>query len=129
MLAVSKGWPVEHLHDEAGILRFKYVQLGRAYVDLLSYAFREAGRTNEARSVYDFPLALELGVATAAGQAFIELGLSRISAATLEPLIPDSKASVERARQWLSGLKYGDFKLSRVIWDELSRKGLVTTAA
>lgn len=111
------------------ILRFKYVQLGRAYVDLLRYAYKEGDQPDQARGVYDFPLALELGVSSAAGQAFIELGLSRISAASLEALIPDSKPSVERAREWLGGLKTGDFKLSRVIWDELQRKGLVSSAA
>ncbi|XHR30868.1 MAG: DEAD/DEAH box helicase [Chthoniobacteraceae bacterium] len=106
-------------------LRFKYVQLGRAYVDLLRVALREANLEQQARAVYDFSLALELGVSSVAGQAFVELGLSRITAATLEGLIPDSNPSVERAREWLAGLESGDLKVSRVIWDELKRKEYV----
>lgn len=111
------------------VLRFKYVQLGRAYIDLLRFAFEEAGLKNEARGIYDFPLALELGVSTVAGQAFIELGLSRISASALEGLIPDSNPSAEKAREWLSSLTGNEFKLSRVIWDELARKGLLSEVA
>ncbi|XHR31055.1 MAG: hypothetical protein ACFUZC_10930 [Chthoniobacteraceae bacterium] len=109
-------------------LRFKYVQLGRAYVDLLRFALEEANLKQHARAVYDFPLALELGVSSIAGQAFVELGLSRITAATIEGLIPHSNPSVERAREWLSGLKIGDLKVSRMIWDELKRKELVENA-
>jgi hypothetical protein len=112
----------EFIEDQ---LRFKYVQLGRCYVDLLRFALREAGEDELAKSIYDFPLALELGVSSIAGQAFIELGLSRITSAALEGTIPDSKPTVDRAREWLSGLTFTGSKLSRVIWDELERKGLV----
>lgn len=107
-------------------LRFKYVQLGRCYIDLLRFALEEAGMHDAAKSVYDFPLALELGVASIAGQAFVELGLSRITAATLEALIPDSNPSVDRVRQWLKGLTQTGSKLSTVIWGELLRKGYVS---
>ncbi|MFN7138311.1 MAG: DEAD/DEAH box helicase, partial [Limisphaerales bacterium] len=107
------------------ILRFKYVQLGRAYVDLLRYALSEAKLDHKARAVYDFPLALELGVSSVAGQAFIELGLSRITASALESLIPDSDPTVESARKWLSGLTGVEFSLSKIIWDELARKQLI----
>ncbi|MCB9397377.1 MAG: DEAD/DEAH box helicase [Acidobacteria bacterium] len=110
------------------ILRFKYVQLGKAYIDLLRFALEEAGLTEKSKGIYDFPLALELGVSSVAGQAFIELGLSRISASVLENLIPDSNPTVYKARIWLHGLTGNEFKLSQVILDELHRKGLVTEA-
>lgn len=106
------------------ILRFKYVQLGRAYVDLLRYAFLEAGKSDDAARVYDFPLALELGVSSHAGAVFIELGLSRISASFLENLIPDSNPSLDRAREWLHGLDPDEHNLSAIIVTELERKGL-----
>lgn len=109
------------------LLRFKYVQLGRAYIDLLRFALNEGGKDDKARGIYDFPLALELGVSSVAGQAFIELGLSRISASALESLIPDSDPTVEQARMWLSGLSGDEFPLSKIIWGELSRKGLIQT--
>lgn len=110
------------------LLRFKYVQLGRAYIDLLRFALNEAGKDNKARGIYDFPLALELGVSSVAGQAFIELGLSRISASALEALIPNSNPTVEQARLWLSGLSGDEFPLSKIIWGELARKGLILAA-
>ena len=112
----------EFIEDQ---LRFKYVQLGRCYVDLVRFALREADEEDLAKSVYDFPLALELGVSSVAGQAFIELGLSRITSAALEGKIPDSNPSVEAAREWLANLNFKGSKLSQVIWDELQRKGLV----
>ena len=108
------------------ILRFKYVQLGKAYIDLLKYALEEAGEHEAAKSIYNFPLALELGVCSVAGQAFIELGLSRITAAVLENLIPDSNPTVEKAKSWLQGLNGNEFNLSQVIVDELKRKELVS---
>jgi hypothetical protein len=107
------------------ILRFRYVQLGRAYVDLLRHALKEANMEELSKGVYDFPLALELGVSSVAGQAFIEVGLSRISAATLESLIPDSNPSVERVRLWLAALNGNELGISAVMWGELLRKGLV----
>lgn len=107
------------------ILRFRYVQLGRAYVDLLRHALKEANLEELSKSVYDFPLALELGVSSVAGQAFIELGLSRISAATLESLIPDSNPTVERVKLWLAALNGNELGISAVMWAELLRKGLV----
>lgn len=110
-------------------LRFKYVQLGRCYIDLLKFALEEAELHDAAKSVYDFPLALELGVSSIAGQAFVELGLSRITSATLEALIPDSKPTVDRAREWIAGLSEVGSKLSHVIWEELLRKGLVRAEA
>lgn len=112
----------EFIEDQ---LRFKYVQFGRCYVDLLRFALHEAGEEELAKSIYDFPLALELGVSSIAGQAFIELGLSRITSAALEGIIPDSKPTVDRAREWLLGMTFKGSKLSQVIWDELRRKGLV----
>lgn len=106
-------------------LRFKYVQLGKAYIDILSYVLRENGLENECKAIFDFPLALELGVSTKAGQAFIELGLSRITASTLENLIPDSSPSLEQAIIWLRQFNPKDFDLSPVIIDELERKELL----
>lgn len=109
------------------VLRFKYVQLGRAYVDLLRFALIDAHMNDKARAVYDFPLALELGVSSVAGQSFIELGLSRITSSALENLIPDSNPTVETAREWLASLKGNEFPLSKIIWGELSRKKLIAS--
>lgn len=106
-------------------LRFEYVQLGKAYVDLLRFALREQKFEVEANSVFDFPLALELGVSSVAGQAFIELGLSRVTASLLQDLIPDSNPTLARAKSWLASLRTEDLKLSKIISQELEQKGLV----
>tara|TARA_R110002049_G_scaffold275802_2_gene453941 strand:- start:305 stop:2860 length:2556 start_codon:yes stop_codon:yes gene_type:complete len=106
-------------------LRFEYVQLGKAYVDLLRFALRERELEVEANSVFDFPLALELGVSSVAGQAFIELGLSRVTASLLQDLIPDSNPTLARAKSWLASLRTEDLKLSKIISQELVQKGLV----
>ncbi len=105
-------------------LRFTYVQLGRAYIDLLRHSLEHHGYGAKAKAIYDFPLALELGVSSAAGQAFVELGLSRIAASTFEQLIPNSNPTPDEARKWLAGLAGTEFQLSGVIWEELYRKGL-----
>ena len=105
-------------------LRFRYVQLGRCYVDLLRHVLTEEGFEEEAATVFDFPLALELGVSSRAGQVFIELGLSRITASALENSIPDSDPTVKTAREWISNLDEKSSKFSPIIWGELIRKGL-----
>lgn len=109
-------------------LRFKYVQLGRAYIELLELAFLETGNSEKIKEIYDFPLALELGVSTNAGQAFIELGLSRITAATLEGMIPNSNPKIEEVREWLNGLQENSFDLSYLIVRELKDKNLINFA-
>lgn len=41
-------------------LRFKYVQLGKAYIDLLRQALIENNQEKKSEEIYDFPLSLEL---------------------------------------------------------------------
>ncbi|CAJ1240036.1 hypothetical protein JRT27AECX_JRT27AEC_00615 [Escherichia coli] len=48
-------------------LRFKYVQLGKAYIDLLRQALIENNQEKKSEEIYDFPLSLELGVSSIAG--------------------------------------------------------------
>ncbi len=67
-------------------LRFKYVQLGKAYIDLLRQALIENNQEKKSEEIYDFPLSLELGVSSIAGQVFIELGKVRISRSFLPKL-------------------------------------------
>ena len=111
------------------VLRFQYVQLGKAYVDLLNLALRETGHAGRLGEVFDFPLALELGVATKSGWSFMELGLSRIAASALEPNFPNSNLSVQDARSWLAGVDVRSLRLSPVIVEELKKLNLVQMAA
>lgn len=114
------------------VLRFQYVQLGTAYIDILNLALRETGNAVRIAEIFDFPRALELGVATRSGWSFMELGLSRIAASALEPNFPNSSLSVHDARAWLAGLAAVDVRrlgLSPVIVEELKKLNLVPLAA
>lgn len=106
------------------VVRFRFVQLGKAYRDLLVLALQEKGLQNRVPIVYDFALALELGVSTETGTAFVELGLSRIAASALEDLFPSSSMTAVDARQALRTLDVIANKLSPIIVAELDRLGL-----
>ena len=107
-------------------IRFQYVQLGKAYVDILALVLRESGLEKRIGDIYDFPLALELGIATKSGWSFMELGLSRIAAAALQPEFPDSKLSADAARNWLAELPdISALRLGPVIVEELKRLRLI----
>ncbi len=105
-------------------VRFQYVQLGKAYIDVLRFALIENNLTRLSGKIFNFPVALELGVATKAGWSFMELGLSRISAAALEGHFKDSNATVEAARRWLASAPLDDLRLSPIIIGEIQRMGL-----
>lgn len=106
-------------------VRFQFVQLGKAYIDLLMRALREEGLGDKVASIFDFSLALELGVATRSGTSFVELGLSRISACALEALFPNSSLSVDSARKALWELDVKAASLSPVIVEEMQRLRLL----
>ncbi|TAZ42055.1 DEAD/DEAH box helicase [Rhizobium ruizarguesonis] len=105
-------------------VRFQYVQLGKAYVDLLRAALIENNLTRLTGKIFNFPVALELGVATKAGWSFMELGLSRISAAALESHFKETNATVKSAREWLATTRLADLRLSPIIVSEITRLGL-----
>lgn len=104
-------------------LRFRWVQLGKAYISVLDHVL--ISRPELRASVFDFSLALELGVSTDTGRSLIELGLSRIAATTLESLYPDSAMTVEQAREALSRLDIRLHPISPVIVQELVSLELV----
>ena len=107
-------------------VRFQFVQLGKAYRDLLLQALRETGNAGLVPDVFDFALALELGISSKTGTAYIEFGLSRIAASALERLsLADGPLSVGAARQLLRELDMETAKLSPIIIAELHRLGLV----
>jgi len=101
------------------VVRFQFVQLGKVYIDLLALALRNEGRTDLVPTIFDFSLALEIGIATTSGRSFIQLGLSRIAASALEQLYPNSNLSTTQARDWLRGLDVEATKLSPVIVEEI----------
>jgi hypothetical protein len=110
-------------------VRFRFIQLGKAYIDILNIVLRETGQEGLIADVYDFPLALELGIPTKSGWSFMELGLSRIAATALQPEFPDSNLTPDAARRWLAGIEdIGTLRLGPVIVDELRRLKLIRLA-
>lgn len=108
------------------VVRFEFVQLGKAYRDVLLHVLRKTGHEARVKDVYPFALALELGVSTDAGTAYVELGLSRIAATALEALaLPGETLTADGARQLLKTLDQRISKLSPIILGELQRLGLI----
>ena len=111
------------------VIRFRYVQLGKAYYDILVLALQTCNLEHRVPEIFDFALALELGVSTRSGWSFMELGLSRIAATALEPHFPDSDMSAGQAREWLRTENLAPFKLGPIVLSELERLGLASPEA
>jgi hypothetical protein len=107
-------------------IRFRLVQWAKAYVDLLRFALVEEGRPELVKQVYDFSLALELGVSTTTGRSLVEFGLSRITASAISTLITDSSLTPEKVKAWLRSQPEELLsQLSNVILAELRAKDLL----
>lgn len=108
-------------------IRFKLVQWAKAYVDLLRFVLTEAGRDDLLSQVYDFSLALELGVSTTTGRSLVEFGLSRITASAIAALITDSSLTPDQVRAWIRDQPEPVLlQLSGLVVAELRAKSLLT---
>lgn len=103
------------------VVRFQLVQMGKAYNDILIHVFNNNGLTHRVSEIFDFALALELGVSTNTGRAFLELGLSRIAASELQKIFPNSDLDVSDAREKLLNFEPSPYKLSSVILTEIDK--------
>lgn len=111
-------------------IRFKLVQWAKAYVDLLRFVLAEAGRTDLIGQVYDFSLALELGISTETGRSLVELGLSRITASVIASLITDSSLTPEQVKEWIRSQENMQLlQLSSLVIEELRIKQLLAPQA
>jgi hypothetical protein len=99
--------------------------MGKAFLDILILALRNEGKENIVPRVFDFSLALELGVATTSGRSFIELGLSRIAASVLDEKFPNSNLSAKEARELIWKTDFFNLGLSSVIINELRSLNLI----
>jgi hypothetical protein len=108
------------------IIRFQMVQFGKAYVDVLQFVLSEGTHANRRAEVFDYALALELGVSSTSGRAFIELGTSRITAVALEALFPNSELTAPEARARLASLDIAAAGLSPIIIAELRQLQLIS---
>ena len=111
-------------------IRFTLVQWAKAYVDLLKFVLVEKGFAERVAEVYDFSLALELGVSTTTGRSLIEFGLSRITAAAVAGLITDSSLTPEKVKEWIRAQPEDMLsQLSGLVLAELHTKGLLAPVA
>jgi len=111
-------------------IRFKLVQWAKAYVDLLCFALVDADRADLVPQVYDFSLALELGVSTTTGRSLVEFGLSRITASAIAALITDSSLTPEKVKVWIRAQPENMLsQLSSLILAELRAKDLLPPIA
>lgn len=111
-------------------IRFKLVQWAKAYVDLLKFVLIEKGYPERVAQVYDFSLALELGVSTTTGRSLVEFGLSRITAAAVAGLITDSSLSPEKVKEWIRAQPEDMLsQLSGLVLAELRSKELLAPVA
>jgi len=109
-------------------IRFKLVQWAKAYVDLLRFALAEADRMDLVPQVYDFSLALELGVSTTTGRSLVEFGLSRITSSAVAALITDSSLTPDKVKAWIRAQPEEMLsQLSSLILAELRAKELLPT--
>jgi hypothetical protein len=107
-------------------IRFTLVKWAKAYVDLLKFVLVEEGHPDRVTQVYDFSLALELGVSTTTGRSLIEFGLSRIAAAAVAGLITDSSLTPEKVKEWLRAQPEDMLsQLSRLVLAELRAKEML----
>lgn len=119
----------QHIYQAFSLIedtvRFEFVQLGKAYRDLLIYALTKTGNEGRVAEIFDFALALELGVSSVAGTVYIELGLSRIAATQLEKQpFAEQPRTVADARALLAAVNLESTQLSPIVKDELVRLGL-----
>ncbi len=111
-------------------IRFKLVQWSKAYVDLLRFALADAERADLVPQVYDFSLALELGISTTTGRSLVEFGLSRITASAVAGLITDSSLPPEKVKAWIRTQPEDMLsQLSSLILAELRAKDLLPPIA
>jgi len=110
-------------------IRFKLVQWAKAYVDLLKFALVTEGYPEKVPLVYDFSLALELGVSTTTGRSLVEFGLSRITASAIAGLITDSSLKPDEVKAWIQAQPAELLsRLSGLIIAELRAKELLPSA-
>ncbi len=112
------------------VVRFQLVQMGKAYTDILTHIFNANGLSHRVGEIFDFSLALELGVSTNTGRSFLELGLSRIAAAELQNLFPNSDLDARAAREKILNFDSSPFTLNRVILAEIEKvRAAIATAS
>jgi hypothetical protein len=105
-------------------LRFEYVRLTTCYNALLKIALDESGNAELIPSIPAIPVYLEVGACTPTMMSFMELGISRYTAAKLHIRPARSDLSAQGARDWLSRQDVDALNIPRASASEIRRLGL-----
>lgn len=105
-------------------LRFEYVRLTTCYNALLKFALEESENRELIPSIPAIPVYLEVGACTATMMSFMELGMSRYTAAKLHLRPARSDLSAQSAREWLKRQDVDALDIPRASASEIRRLGL-----
>ena len=112
------------LSDIEQRLRFEYVRLTTCYNAILKFALEEAGFVSLVESIPTIPVYLEIGACTPTMMSFMELGISRYTAAKLHLRPARSDLNAQAARNWLKRQDIEALDIPRASVNEIRRLGL-----
>ena len=103
------------------VIRFKVVRLMSCYCAVLVRVFEEIRFPELSKSIPPLPLYLEVGASDQTMISFLNLGLSRVTAAILNDASADKGMTVSEARDWLRGASLDAYGLSPILIEEIRR--------
>jgi hypothetical protein len=102
-------------------IRFTYVRLMTCYIAVLVEILNEIGRADLAAAIPNIPLYLEMGECRKPAIALMAVGLSRMAASKILPLMPPNLETVDDARQWLLSVDPAELNLPPILQGEVLR--------
>lgn len=105
-------------------LRFEYVRLTTCYNSVLKHALEATDNSESIASVPAIPVYLEVGACTSTMMSFMELGISRYTAAKLHLRPARSDLDAQGARAWLKRQDVDAIDIPRASVSEIRRLGL-----
>jgi hypothetical protein len=105
-------------------LRFEYVRLTTCYNAVLQFALEESENAEFVASIPAIPVYLEVGACTPTMMSFMELGISRYTAAKLHLRPARFDLSAQGAREWLKRQDVDALDIPRASASDVRRLGL-----
>jgi len=102
-------------------VRFTYVRLMTCYIAVLTEILNEIGRADLAAAIPNIPLYLEMGECRKPAIALMAVGLSRMAASKILPLMPSNLEAVDHVRQWLLSVDPAALNLPPILQGEVLR--------
>ncbi|MFV8258778.1 DEAD/DEAH box helicase [Bdellovibrio bacteriovorus] len=111
-------WVFERIEKD---LRFTYVKFSKCYYDILCWVFDEKNFGDLKESIPTIPLYLEFGASSKNMIQLISIGLSRTTAALLDPHLPKPDMPKVELENWLVGRKWLGINLPLICVREIKR--------